>query len=199
MVTRIKLNNLRELDKVYNRGKHKLRYLLGLEKRKNYFDCIGVTSHCIRERENFNEVLGHVTMFDVENNSYTEVRNYFKERYDVLFIFESSKDNYHVLIPWIRDFEETYRDMLKCEKEHDPHAKIGYKRGDWVLRISDKPNKPKPILRYANAIQNKNKSYSWGHLEYIRQLYDSEIAENCLKYMNTEGDRLKSVKYSTFK
>lgn len=187
------------LQTMYNRGRHKLRWLMGLEERKKYFDCLGVTSHVLEERKDSSSVAGHVLMFDVEDKDFRTVKNYFTERFDVVFIFESSLNNYHVLIPEINSFEETYNMMLKVEMEHTPHTEIGYKRGDWVLRVSDKPDKPKPVLRYADAVMNKDKVLSYPHLMYVKELYGDKTAENCLKFFNTEGDRLKAVKYSTFK
>lgn len=163
--------------------------------KESYFSCRGITSTVLNAEK---ECLGHITMLDVENATFKQVKEQCVNNYDCYFILRSSRNNYHIINPLIRSFKDTYEHMSEIEIEDNNHTHIGYKRGDWVLRITDKPNKPIPHIVDQEGYMNKNKTYSKPHLKFLEVYHDSILAKNMLNNV-TKGKTLRTVKYWTFK
>lgn len=162
--------------------------------KKDYFQCKGVTSQVYTG----NSTYKHVVMIDSELNSFEKVRQEVDQRFNHYFIFRSSKDGFHVINPVLRPKYKVYEILSNISIEDDKHREIGYKRGDWVLRADDKPNKHSPRLVYSEVYPDDYNSFSRPHLEYLRVIHNSRDAELLLKNP-TEGNKLKYVKYWTFK
>lgn len=185
----------RRIGHRYTRFKHLARYYVGLEEYRDWFNCFGLTSTVYEH----GGCIGHVIFIDAEDCKLEELENEINEHFDVYFIYKSSHDGYHVMCPRIMDYEDAYSKLQELDVEHSKHTEIGYKRGDWVLRTTDKRHKPRPVYIKGVAKHNREHVYSKPHLEYIRHYEDEQTPENVLELMKTRGHDTDVVMYGTFK
>lgn len=161
---------------------------------ESFFTCRGISSHVIGSDGS----IGHVLMLDIEDKKLVDVLNWCDNNLGNYAVFKSSSNSYHVLNPKVRSYEKTYEFLKNISLEDSNHADIGYERGDWVLRISDKPDKPMPeLIEYSLSMDKKN-SYSKPHIKYINALHSNELANEWFK-LPLVGETLRTVQYWTFK
>lgn len=179
---------------------------------KAWFKCRGVRSDVLDSDKNS---LGHICMLDVENATFKQVKELCNNMFDVAFVFQSSyrshtshdptgdapRWNWHIYNPVIRGFEDTKDLMSSIALEDDNHVEIGYERGDWVLRISDKPDDSKKVPEYAYSVVNpsKRKTLSEPHLRFLEGYFEVAPASKLADKMPTAGKTLEAVEYWTYK
>lgn len=171
---------------------------------KDFFPVVGLRSDVLRYssvKNDDKEVIGHITMLDIEGYELNTVKRLCSNMFDVAFVLRSSKDAYHVYNPVIRSFDETHELMKSIGLEDKQHVDIGYKRGDWVLRISDKPADGKivPELVHSHVMPNKRLTYSYPHLQFLLEYFNVYEAEDVIDKMPVDGKSVELVKYWTFK
>lgn len=171
---------------------------------KTYFSVKGVRSEVLTYNSVKNddtEGIGHITMLDIEDTDLETVKNMVNNMFDVAFILESSRDGYHVYNPVIRSFEDTRALMKSIALEDSQHVSIGYKRGDWVLRMTDKPAEDKqiPHIVYETVSPTKRKTLSKPHVMLIAEYFNSSVANDVLDKMPVNGKSVEIVEYWTFK
>lgn len=183
-------------------------------KDKEYFSCLGLSSRVIeRSRED-----RHILLADIEDSTLEAVREMADEVFNFYAIIQSSKKNgrknYHLINPVVRTKQETRSLLQSIAKtylgdnpyalEDRTHTHIGYLRGDWVLRITKKPSKMKPMIQEARmAVRpdlEHDRPFSAPHLNYLNQIYGIQVEQ----IMNHEpysvvGKNLETVKYYTYK
>lgn len=222
-------NNPERFNEVYEHDESDLDRINGVRiakyKGKTYFSCLGLTSKVVMTEAIFTNRIndythfynhGHVLLADMEDCSYLEVKEMANDLFDCYAILRSSKkdgrENYHLINPVVRPRTET-RDILQsisktylgCNPyslEDRSHCHIGYLRGDWVLRISEKPSKDAPVLIDSNIESCLNiedsKYFSYPHLRYLRDVYQIDI-KDIIRKNKVIGQKLQTVKYYTYK
>lgn len=145
--------------------------------------------------------IGHILMLDVENKSLEELYDVVYQLDGYNFIMESSEGSYHIYDPTIRSKQETVDKMKQIEGIDSSHASIGYKRGDWVLRVSNKHNKQIP--EHINTVEGLiERPVSRPHLIFLRDYFGCSKADYLLDVVPEKylvGKNLKFVKYWTYK
>lgn len=145
--------------------------------------------------------IGHILMLDVENKSLEELYDVIYQLEGYNFIMQSSKGSYHIYNPTIQSQQETVDKMVEIEGIDRSHASIGYKRGDWVLRVSNKHNKQVP--EHINTVEGLiERPISRPHLIFLRNYFGCSKADYLLDVVPEKyliGKNLKFVEYWTYK
>lgn len=187
---------------------------------EDYFKVKGVKSTVLNENR---ESLGHVLMLDMEETDISTVNSRLDqiEEIKIAYIFVSSINedsyNYHVLVPQVFSKREIKDIQERIPEQDENHTSIGFKRGDWVLRVDDKPlkNKVRPffIEAYVRSI-DEDVYFSKPHLKLYEEfsnkptLHESvkhdrlELADYILDTYDNEliiGSKAQIVEYRTYK
>ena len=146
----------------------------------------------------------HVLFLDLDNYSFKKLRTKLKElqdNYDVgtLYVFESSKNSYHVV-----SFNKfTYGEVIDIMKWFDwdclkKYVLFSLKRGAFVLRFTDKYKKSMPTLKLIVVKDSIEKEQSKAHAKFFRLYYNQPMpldnednSENiiCDKYSTVGGNK----------
>lgn len=175
-----------------------------LKRTKSY----GFQSHVLKHAEISDEpvLLGHACFFDFEDSNYHDAVREITKKHNTraIFVFESSDGNYHAVSPRIMSLQEINDLKSNLEHDDDAHREIGYKKGCWTLRLSEKGNKPKPkfVKAYLDLHDyDKEYAYSRPHMEILKQSYDNKAIDMCFKLIekseNFVGAETRLVQYST--
>lgn len=177
---------------------------LDIDVRKMY-DCIGVISE-VPETPLDREL--HATFLDAEKSTLPILKEMAYNNYGVFMIMESSQGNYHLYAPIARPKELVYTVLSFSEPEHQEHADIGYERGDWVLRISEKginssnPLSPKPELVDYRIEPKAGVQYSLPHIKFMRNFIPKEdlwkLTEIETLHDTVSSENLMISQYDTF-
>lgn len=165
-------------------------------------DAAGIRSDVTRKAHPFNETVGHVLFLDCEDTEFQELKAWCNDNLDFYFIFRSSKRNYHVISPVIRSAVEIHRIKKSCPHDDDTHNRIGYDKRGWVLRVTEKGDKPAPdLIAFNNTVIPENYSglISEPHVNYVIDEFDTYRAVDLLKDVpEVAGYALKIVQYGTY-
>lgn len=180
----------------YVRAEQRVKYHLGLTEHKDYFSCLGLSSEVYDDN---GDSLGHICIVDAEDTDYKSLKEEMKQHFDVFFILMSSKGSYHVINPVVRSLEETKAVLDSIDSEDSQHTEIGYKRGDWVCRVTEKRTKPSPVLLEEIVRPSDHHKYSKPHLYFLSNYYGCTEPESMIELLRTIGKTNKIIKYYTFK
>lgn len=161
-------------------------------------DVRGVRSDVTRRAEPFNETVGHVLFLDCEDTDVTKLEDWCELNLQVYYIFKSSQGNYHVISPVIRSAIEIYNLKKSCPFDDDEHNRIGYDKRGWVLRFTEKGDKPRPdLVKAVNGVTDR--PISEPHVSYIIQEFESDAAIELIREgRECLGYAIKVVEYATY-
>lgn len=172
------------------------------ESLKKEVDVAGIRSDVTRRAFPMNETVGHVLFLDCEDTNYKALKSWCEANLEVYFIFKSSEDNYHVINPVVRSAVEINEIKKACPYDDSNHRTIGYDKRAWVLRVTEKGDKPAPELvdsRFGVSEFGFDRPISEPHVNYIIEEFGTyDYLKTVEKYDMVVGYSLKMVKYGTY-
>jgi len=120
----------------------------------------------------------HVLFFDYDKigdlerieNELKELQEYFCLSH--AYIFQTGKENFHAIILDKHSLRNTFEILKETNTDHAFIYSIKVLRGrEWILRIAEKGNRPKP--RFIKVLKSKNDSYqiSTAHKLFLQKYY----------------------------
>lgn len=174
----------------------------GVRMRKTY--CIGILS---RTEDN-----QHILMCDYDNIFFDVVKQDIeflqkKFRYGTAYIFATKREfkglrqeigNYHVYFLEKDTFENVRKvmDYLHCDKQHNQQEAF-FEKG-WVLRISNKGDRPKPVF-IGRIDKDTTREKSSAHLKFLESFAKIKVCErHNSSFCVVDGlEKIETNKYET--